>query len=162
MKAIVFDVDGTLTDGKIYMGNNGELFKTFDIKDGCGIHDLMPKSKLIPVIITARQSEIVINRCKELGIEYCYQGCRNKVDKLHEFAKMQGIEADEFGVYQDIAYMGDDIIDLPIMKYCGIKGCPCDAVEQVKEFADFISSKAGGNGAAREFIEWIIEKHMRK
>ena len=70
MKAIIFDVDGTLTDGKIYMGNDGEVMKRFDVKDGCGIHDLMPMHNLIPIIITARSSSIVANRCKELGVTY--------------------------------------------------------------------------------------------
>ena len=159
MKLIVFDVDGTLTDGKIYMGNDGELFKAFDIKDGCGIHDIMPRNGLIPVIITARQSKIVENRCKELGIEHCFQGCRNKVEKLKEVADMYGIIPDEKGIYRNVAYMGDDIIDLPIMKCCEVKGCPKDSAKEVLEIVDFVSSKDGGHGAVREFIEWIVANY---
>ncbi len=158
MKAIIFDVDGTLTDGKIYMGNDGEVMKRFDVKDGCGIHDLMPMHNLIPIIITARSSSIVANRCKELGVTYYYQGCRDKIKKLDEIAEELHFCKDFAGIYQEVAYMGDDIIDLPVMKKCRFKGCPSDAVSEVREIADFISVNAGGNGAVREFIEWIIKR----
>ncbi len=159
-KLFIMDVDGTLTDGKIYMSANGELFKAFDIKDGYGIHDLLPKAGIVPVVITARESAIVTNRCKELGIVHCYQGCRDKVKKLAELAERFVLFADENGVFQEIAYMGDDIVDIPCMRCCGIVGCPADAVGEVKEIATFISSKNGGNGAAREFIEWILRKGL--
>ena len=76
------DVDGTLTDGKIYMGSSGELMKAFNIKDGCGIHDIAIPNNITPVIITGRESKIVLNRCKELGITEVYQGISNKVEKL--------------------------------------------------------------------------------
>lgn len=161
MKAIVFDVDGTLTDGKIYMGNEGELFKAFDIKDGCGIHDLMPRYDLIPIVITARQSDIVKNRCAELDIKHCYQGCRDKVAKLKEVAKMLSIKPNKEEIYEEIAYIGDDIIDIPVMRCCGVKGCPRDAVNEVKSIVDYVSQKTGGNGAVREFIEWIIEVYCK-
>lgn len=156
MKVIIFDVDGTLTDGKIYIGNDGEIMKRFDVRDGYGIRDLMPKYHLIPVIITARNSRIVENRCKELGVRYCYQGCHDKVEILDEIAKKLQLMQGSDGIYCEAAYMGDDVIDLPIMKKCGIKGCPSDAVREIKEIADFVSDKSGGNGAVREFIEWII------
>lgn len=162
IKLLVMDVDGTLTDGKIYMSAQGELFKAFDIKDGCGIHDLLPKAGIVPVVITARESKIVENRCKELGIEHCYQGCRNKEAKLVELAEQFGLQADESGVYQEIAYAGDDIIDIPCMRRCGVIGCPADAAEEVKCIATFVSSKPGGSGAVREFIEWILEKERKK
>ena len=82
IKFLVMDVDGTLTDGKIYMSDNGELFKAFDIKDGCGIHDILPQDGIVPVIITARSSKILANRCKELDITEYHQGCKQKYDKL--------------------------------------------------------------------------------
>lgn len=157
MKAIVFDVDGTLTDGKIYIGNDGEIMKAFDVKDGCGIHDLLPKKQIMPIIITARNSSILKNRCFELGITHYYQGCRNKVEKICEIAQELGIEQNSCGLYEEIAYIGDDIIDIPAMNICGVKGCPQDAVEEVKRIVDFISKKTGGNGAVRDFIEWIIK-----
>lgn len=156
IRVLVMDVDGTLTDGKIYMSSEGELFKAFDIKDGCGIHDLLPQAGIVPVIITARESKIVENRCRELGVTHFHQGCRNKVAKLVEIAEQFGLKADNNGVYQEMAYMGDDIIDLPCMRLCGVVGCPVDAVDEVKQSAQFVSSHKGGDGAVREFIEWLI------
>ncbi|MBD5537986.1 MAG: HAD hydrolase family protein [Lachnospiraceae bacterium] len=155
IRYVVFDVDGTLTDGKIYMGENGEVMKCFSIKDGCGIKDIMPKHNLVPIVITARKSQIVENRCKELGIDRYYQGCSDKVKKLDELAIELNCTQNVDGIYPEIAYMGDDIIDIPVMKVCGLKGCPNDAAHQVKEVADFVSTKNGGDGAAREFIEWL-------
>ncbi len=147
------DVDGTLTDGKIYMGANGELMKAFDIKDGCGIKDILPTLGIIPVIITARQSQILDNRCKELNIVEVHQGIRNKLEKLKEICQRYGI------TFNQVAYMGDDILDLqcmkPIKEEGGIIGCPADAVKQVLATADFISIKDGGNGAVREFVEYL-------
>ncbi|MEF2920546.1 MAG: 3-deoxy-D-manno-octulosonate 8-phosphate phosphatase [Acutalibacteraceae bacterium] len=156
IKIIVLDVDGTLTDGKIYMGKDGELFKAFDIKDGCAIHDIMPKNNIVPIIMTARKSEIVINRCKELGITEYYQGVRNKLEKLKEIAVANNL-AEDNGIYKQIAYVGDDIIDLECMKHCGLVACPADAVAQVKEISDFISERNGGNGAVREFVEALVK-----
>lgn len=84
IKFLVMNVDGTLTNGKIYMGSNGELMKAFDIKDGCGIKDILPQYDIVPVIITGRESQIVKNRCEELKIKYVYQGIRDKFAKLQE------------------------------------------------------------------------------
>lgn len=156
IKLLIFDVDGTLTDGKIYMSDTGEAFKAFNIKDGYAVRNLLPKMNIIPVVITARQSKIVENRCAELDIMYCFQNCLNKVKKLHELAREFNINTNENGIYTDIAYMGDDIPDLECMKLCGLIGCPTDAVKEVKAIADFISTKKGGDGAAREFVEWLI------
>lgn len=158
IKIVVFDVDGTLTDGKIYMGVNGEMMKAFDIKDGCALHDIMPQCGITPVIVTARTSQIVKNRCDELGITYIYQGVRDKVSALREAAAKLGETADENGIYQNIAYMGDDLIDIPVMKKCGIKACPKDAAKQVAEICDFVSDKNGGDGAVREFTEWLTQR----
>lgn len=151
IKYLVMDVDGTLTDGKIYMGNNGEMMKAFSIKDGCGIHDILLPAGIIPVIITGRKSDIVVNRCREIGIETIYQGVSNKIEKL------LSITSD----LSEVAYIGDDINDLscmePVKEAGGKIGCPADAVKKVKELADFISVKNGGDGAVRDFIEWLVD-----
>lgn len=151
VKYLVMDVDGTLTDGKIYMSNEGELCKSFNIKDGCGIHDIAIPAGIIPVIITGRTSNIVFNRCKEIGIEQVYQGVDNKIGKL-------------LSIIEDIsvvAYIGDDINDLACMnsvkKAGGIIGCPKDATNKVLEVSDFIADHDGGDGAVRDFIEWLVE-----
>lgn len=150
------DVDGTLTDGKIYMGVKGEKFKAFSIKDGYSISNVLPQYNIAPVVITGRDSEIVNYRCKELGINYVFQSVVNKKEKLLEFARQQGLSVDEDGIIQEIAYIGDDLPDYECMKIAKFAGCPKDAVEEIKGCANFISSYNGGEGAVREFIEWII------
>lgn len=153
------DVDGTLTDGKIYIGNEGELFKAFDVKDGCGIHDILPQYDIVPVIITARTSKLLEYRCKELNIQHLYQGCRNKREKMIEVAQEFALSFNSKGIIESTAYIGDDILDIQCMEIAEIKGCPHDAVEEVLNTCDFISKHNGGNGAVREFIEWIIKEN---
>lgn len=149
------DVDGTLKDGKIYMGNDGEVMKAFDIKDGCGIHDILLPAGITPVIITGRQSKIVENRCHEIGIQFLYQGVHDKKEKLNEVIAEMGLD------FLEVAYIGDDINDLSCMQFVkakgGLIGCPADALVTVKDIADFISHRIGGNGAVREFIEYICK-----
>ena len=157
IRLLFMDVDGTLTDGKIYMGETGEVCKVFDIKDGCGIHDILPKHSIVPVIITARESSIVRNRCKELNICEVHQGCRNKKEKMLEIAAQYGIVLSPDNILEQTAYIGDDILDLQCMEVAQYKGCPSDAVDEVKSVVDFVASKAGGNGAVRDFIEWLCK-----
>ena len=156
IKYLIMDVDGTLTDGKIYMSNDGEICKAFHVKDGCGIHDILIPSGIQPVIITGRSSTIVEKRCKELDIQQIYQGVKNKQSVLDEILNKSG------STYKNVAYIGDDINDFLCMQAVkdagGVIGCPADAVSSVIEIADFISSKNGGNGAVREFIEWILKQ----
>ena len=146
------DVDGTLTDGKIYVSPSGEAMKAFNIKDGCGIHDILIPAGITPVIITGRTSEIVMNRCKELGITEVYQGVRDKIGKLKEIT--DDLKA--------VAYIGDDINDLSCMKPIkdagGIVGCPADAVNSVQDMADYVAPHNGGDGAVRDFIEWLMDE----
>ena len=152
IKLLFMDVDGTLTDGKIYMGEEGELCKVFDIKDGCGIHDILPKYGIVPVIITGRSSKIVENRAVELGIMEVYQGVRDKAALV-----LQIMEKYECSTHA-VAYIGDDILDLPCIQLCGVSGCPSDAVYAVKSACDYICKLPGGKGAVREFIEWLIQR----
>lgn len=153
------DVDGTLTDGKIYMGQSGELFKAFDIKDGCGIKDILPTLGIIPVIITARDSQIVAHRSKELGITELHQGCRDKIGKLREILEERSKADGCAYTLANVAYVGDDILDLqcmtPIKENGGMTACPADAVNDVKMVVDYVSEKNAGNGAVREFIGYL-------
>lgn len=155
IKYLIMDVDGTLTDGKIYMGQSGEIMKAFNTKDGYGIHDIALPNGIMPVIITGRKSEIVLNRCRELSIKEVHQDVSNKVDKLRTLVE------DLSGV----AYIGDDINDLSCMDIVkeagGVVGCPEDAVEKVKCIADYVAVHKGGDGAVRDFIEWIIERECK-
>lgn len=151
IRYLVMDVDGTLTDGKIYMGSNGEVMKAFNVKDGYGIHEIAIPAGITPVIITGRCSAITEKRCQELGITELYQGIRDKLNCL--LTVTEDLSA--------VAYIGDDLNDLPcaeaIKASGGLIGCPADAEKGMQLIADFISSKNGGDGAVREFITWLTE-----
>lgn len=150
IRLLFMDVDGTLTDGKIYMGDQGEAFKAFDIKDGYGIHEILPQHGIVPVIITGRTSKIVENRAAELGITELHQGKHEKLEVMREVLERFSCPPEE------AAYIGDDLLDLPCMRFCGVCGCPADAVPAVRAACHFVSTKPGGNGAVRDFIEWLI------
>ena len=149
IKLLFMDVDGTLTDGKIYMGENGEVMKAFDIKDGYGINEMLPKLGIIPVIITGRTSKIVENRAKELHITELYQGKHDKLDTMLEVMKKYNCTK------ENCAYIGDDVLDIPCMELCAIAACPADAVKDVKDNCVYICKNKAGCGAVRELIEMI-------
>ncbi|MGL5000589.1 MAG: KdsC family phosphatase [Cetobacterium sp.] len=151
IKLIVLDVDGTLTDGKLYISNSGDEMKAFSVKDGLGISQAISQGKEI-AIITGKISEIVNKRSKELGIKEIHQGIKNKIATLDSILEKHNIS------YENVAYMGDDLIDLAVMKKCKLAGAPKDSVEEVLKISDFISTKNGGDGAVREFIEYILKK----
>ncbi len=153
IKYLVMDVDGTLTDGKIYMGPDGEALKAFDIKDGCGILLVLPKLGVTPVIITARRSKILENRCMELNISELHQGINSKLAKLKEVVGED---------LSNVAYAGDDLPDIPCMeavkKSGGIVLCPADAIPEIKAIADYISGYKAGDGAIRDCIQFLKQK----
>lgn len=153
IKYLLMDVDGTLTDGKIYMGPKGEEFKVFDIKDGFGINEILPLNKIIPIVITGRESEIVENRCQELHITEVYQGIKNKREVLEKILSEKKIETNT------VAYIGDDINDIECMQLIkqagGLTACPLNSSREVRAVVDYVCSNIGGNGAVREFIEWL-------
>ena len=151
IKLVLLDVDGTLTDGGIYRGNNGEELKRFNVKDGYAIVNAQKLGIEFGIII-GRKTELVELRAKELKIKYLYQGISEKIVILEEIMKKDGLSKVE------IAYMGDDLNDLLIMKQVGLSGTPKDAVDEVIQVADFVSKKNGGSGAVREFIEHILKK----
>lgn len=146
IKMLVMDVDGTLTDGRIYIGADGEVMKAFDVKDGYGIVQLRNKG-VLPVIITGRTSAIVEKRAGELGISELHQGIHNKLEKLKEIAEKYDIKAEE------IAYIGDDLNDMECINYCSLSACPNDAMEEIKYLVSYVCKKNGGRGAVREFID---------
>lgn len=158
IKFVVMDVDGTLTDGIIYMGNNGEVMKAFNIKDGYGISHLLPTYDIIPVIITGRESNILVNRCIELGIRDVYQGITDKASTL--FAILENYNSK----LSNVVYIGDDLNDKEVMiiikESGGIVACPADSSEGVIEICDYVSTKPGGKGAVREIIEYILKNKI--
>lgn len=157
IQCLLLDIDGTLTDGRIYISSNGELFKSFHVKDGYAIKNMLPQEGITPIVVTARSSEIVQYRCNELGIRHCYQGVSDKLvfvrDTLLPSLKL---------TFDSVAYMGDDLPDLACMQECAIKACPADAAEEVRTICDFVSTQNGGQGASREFIEWLIKFNHQK
>ena len=152
IKLVLLDVDGTLTDGGIYRGNNGEELKRFNVKDGYAIVNAQ-KLGIEFGIITGRKSELVEIRSNELKIKYLYQGISEKTVILEEIMQKTGLKKEE------IAYMGDDLNDILIMKQSGLTGAPKDAADEVIQIVDFVSGKNGGSGAVREFVEYILKKH---
>jgi len=155
------DVDGTLTDGKIYMGVDGECFKAFDIKDGYALHTLLKENGIIPVIITARKSPMVEHRCKELGVTEIHQGVMNKLECLNDIIKSYSSDDEPYD-FSNVAYIGDDLLDLrcmnPIKEAGGLNGCPSNAVKEVLSVCEYISPYKGGEGAVRSFVEFIISR----
>ncbi len=154
VRLIILDVDGVLTDGGIYMGPEGEAMKRFDIKDGTGIM-LWHRSGGMTAILTGRSSRIVENRAGELHISAVRQGCSDKRAAYEELKKELRI-ADE-----EVAYIGDDIIDLPVMRVAGFPIAVGDAVPEVKETALLVTEHVGGHGAIREAVERILRAQGR-
>jgi YrbI family 3-deoxy-D-manno-octulosonate 8-phosphate phosphatase len=149
IKLVVMDVDGTLTDAKVYYSRNGEELKSFSIRDGMGI-DLLRLNGIAPAIMTSEDSQIVTARAKKLKIEHVILGAHRKDVHLRELSEKTGIPL------SDIAFLGDDINDLPAMEIAGLSICPADAHELVKSNVNYICSRNGGNGAAREMAELIL------
>ena len=148
IKLLAMDVDGTLTDGRLFIGNSGELMKAFDVKDGYAIVQFRKKGG-IPVVITGRKSKIVENRCRELGITELYQNVEDKLECLKIVVLKHCLSQDR------VAYIGDDLNDLACINYSEIGACPNDAVLPVKNVATYVCKTEGGRGAVREFIDYL-------
>ncbi len=150
IRLLALDVDGVLTDGGLYIGAGGETCKRFNVQDGLAISCAL-RNNLTVAIITGRQSEIVCRRAAELGITEIYQGIKDKREMLEELAAKHSLQLTE------VAYMGDDLNDLPALNIAGLACAPENAVQEVKDLADFIAAKKGGEGAVREVIETILK-----
>jgi len=167
--AMVFDVDGVLTDGGLILGDGGEQHKRFHVRDGHGIK-LLQNSGVVVAIITGRTSGVVAHRCAELGIEHVYQGCRDKWQVFQTLADKLSLTSEQF------AYMGDDVIDLPVMSRVGLAMTVADAHPFVRlmsrvglamtvadahpfvrQHAHWVSQYNGGYGAAREACEAVMQ-----
>ncbi len=150
IKLVIFDIDGVLTNGTLFFDNNGQEYKAFNSKDGHGLRMLM-ECGLQVAIITGRQSKLVEHRMHDLGIDIVYQGYRDKRPAFDKLLKETGLKP------ENIAYMGDDVIDLPVMKQVGMAIAVQDAHSFVIQHADYVTEKPGGSGAAREAIEFILQ-----
>lgn len=150
IRLFAMDVDGTLTDGHIYMGNDGEMFKAFHVHDGLGIK-LLKEYGIIPAIITGRTSRIVENRCQEIGLEEFHQGVKNKAQKLTELMEKYQLSKEQ------VAYIGDDMNDLSAIKTAGVTFAPADCAESLKPFIDILLSKPSGHAPVREAVDLILK-----
>jgi 3-deoxy-D-manno-octulosonate 8-phosphate phosphatase (KDO 8-P phosphatase) len=150
IKLVLLDVDGVLTDGKLYYGNSGEELKAFDIQDGLGIK-LLQRGGIKVGIITGRSSMLLKRRAEELAIEPLVQGREDKLTALNELLETMDISLDE------IAFMGDDLPDLAAIRCVGLGITPANGNTQIASQALLKTAKSGGNGAVREAAELILE-----
>ncbi|MBS1159183.1 MAG: phenylphosphate carboxylase subunit delta [Proteobacteria bacterium] len=149
IKLVAFDIDGVMTDGGLHYTDDGGELKTFNVQDGLGLK-FMQRAGFELAIVTGRTSGVVAARAADLGIEHVYQGVANKRAAVGDLLEKLGLEWD------DCAFMGDDVIDLPAMTRCGLAIAPANARPIVKQHAHTITEAAGGRGAVREAIEFIL------
>lgn len=152
IKVMAFDVDGVMTDGSVTYDENGVEYKTFNVKDGHGLVRA-EKSGFITAIITARNNGTVKHRAENLNITELYQGQKFKLPALEEILKKYNLG------FENVSYMGDDLPDMCILEKAGLSCCPADAVDEVLEVCDFVSTKNGGRGAVRELCDFILDAH---
>ncbi|WP_428086637.1 3-deoxy-manno-octulosonate-8-phosphatase KdsC [Candidatus Thioglobus sp.] len=150
IKLIIFDVDGVLTDGGLYFSDEGIELKRFNALDGLGIK-LLKQSGVEPAVISARNTPNVAHRMKNLGIEHFYQGQDNKKIAFEELLTKLSLHEDQ------VAYVGDDVIDLPVMRCVGLPIAVANAHDLVKENACIVTDKRGGHGAVREVCDFILK-----
>ena len=150
VRLLILDVDGVLTDGKIIIDDAGREIKHFDVKDGHGLKILL-RCGIDVVLLTGRRSSVVLHRARDLGIEEVHQGVFNKCEVLDEILRKRNL--------QDIhaAFVGDDVVDIPLLRKVGFSVAVADASEDVKAVVDYITTKGGGRGAVREVCEIILK-----
>lgn len=154
IKLLLLDVDGVLTDGRIIYDTDGGESKAFDVKDGHGLK-LVQRAGIQVGIITGRQSEVVSRRAAELGIEIVYQGAKDKSLPFNDILENLSLTPEE------VAYVGDDIVDLPVMRKVGFAATVADAVDDVKVYADMVTKRSGGRGAVREICDFLLRESGR-
>ena len=149
IRLVLFDVDGVLTDGRLFFSDNGEEGKSFHARDGLGIN-LLQQSGIAVGIITARQSNLVAHRARDLKIEHIFQGRKEKFPAYRELCETLGLNADQ------VAFVGDDVVDLPIMLDVGLAVTVPQGHQIVKQHAHWTTINEGGNGAARDVCELVM------
>ncbi|MEX0987332.1 MAG: HAD-IIIA family hydrolase [Bacteroidales bacterium] len=154
IRAFAFDVDGVLSDPKVYLAADGELLRTMNTKDGYALQHAVKRGYPI-AIITGGRTESVGLRFSKLGIEDIYLGAADKMKDFNDFRKKYNLATDE------ILYMGDDLPDYDVMRACGVACCPADAMEEIKSVSVYISHIKGGEGCVRDIIEQVLRLHGR-
>jgi len=150
IRLLILDVDGVLTDGRINVGDDGRETKSFHVRDGHGLVILM-RHGLEVVLLSGRRSEAVEHRAKDLGIEEVHQGIHRKIEVLDSILAGRGLDRKE------AAYVGDDVVDIPVLRRVGFAVAVADAVEEVRSAADYVTVSRGGQGAVREICELILK-----
>lgn len=146
----IFDVDGVLTNGSVFITTEGDMLRTMNIKDGYAIK-IAIDSGFNVCIISGGTNEGVLIRLKNLGVDDIYLGAHKKIDQLHDYFNKKNIKS------ENVLYMGDDIPDYPVMKIVGLPCCPQDAVPEIKSVSKYISHKKGGKGAVRDVVEQVLK-----
>ncbi len=150
IKLLILDVDGVLTDGGIILHPDGSESKIFNTQDGHGIR-LIQRAGVEVAIISGRETAVTSIRAKQLGIEHIHQNCHKKLPVFEQLI-------DELKIApENIAYVGDDTLDMPLVKRAGLGVAVANAVDELKEIADYVTKKSGGNGAVREVVEYILK-----
>jgi len=150
IRLVIFDVDGVLTDGSLFIGDGGEEYKAFNSRDGHGMK-MLQRSGVAIGIITGRTSDVVRHRMDSLGIQHVYQGQLDKLPAFEELTARLGLSAEQ------VAYVGDDVVDLPILIRAGLAIAVQDAHEMVKQHCHWITPNPGGRHAARDVCELIMQ-----
>ncbi|MFQ5849441.1 MAG: KdsC family phosphatase [Candidatus Binatia bacterium] len=150
IKLLLLDVDGVLTDGGIIMDKDGEEIKRFDVRDGHGIR-LLIRAGIQVGLLTARSSPVVNHRARDLGIRIVYQKVLNKIEAYQKIKERTGLTD------REVAYVGDDLLDLPILRRVGLAIAVRDAWEGVKDKVDYVTGQKGGRGAVREVVEVLLQ-----
>lgn len=149
IKAFVFDFDGVMTDGSVWMYADKETVRCGNIKDGYAIQYAVKKGYTI-ALISGATSMSINNRMEQLGVNQIYTGCANKMETYKKFLEENGLEE------RNVVCMGDDIPDYEIMSHAGVAACPADAAVEIKEISDYISLYPGGRGCVRDIIEQVL------
>jgi len=150
VKALILDVDGVLTDGRIVISDDGQETKCFNVRDGHGLK-MIRRAGIEVMFLTGRKSRVVEHRARELGVERVYQGVSDKLAVFEEILEATGLAPGQ------VAYMGDDIVDLPVLRRAGVSVTVCDAHQDVLGVADLVTRNAGGRGAVREVCEILLK-----
>lgn len=150
IRLLILDVDGVMTDGRIIMDYAGREIKNFDVKDGHGIKVLM-RYGIDVVLVTGRRSTVVEHRARDLGISEVHQGVTNKLEIADTILRNRSLN------YEHIAFVGDDIVDISLLRRVGFSAAVADAAEDVKKCADYVTIRKGGRGAVREVCEVILK-----
>jgi len=154
IKMLVLDVDGVLTDGNLIINGNGSEGKSFSTLDGHGIR-MWQRAGLKIAFLSGRHSEATKQRAEQLEIDYCLQDCFDKLAALEKLLEQTGLSA------KNVAYIGDDLPDLPVIRHVGFGVAVANAVDEVKQHADYATARTGGSGAVREVIEYILKNTGR-